>query len=77
MPEQLAFKEAWRHCGTVQLNEIPASAWAEFVDRPCDHFFARAGLARDQDGGIRGCYRLHLREDGAQAAAASHDRFEE
>src|SRR4029077_3775781 len=77
VPEQLAFEEARRHGGTVQLNQIPASAWAEFVDRASDHLLACTGLARDQDCGVRWRYRFNLREDRAQAAAASHDRFEQ
>ncbi len=77
MSEKLAFEKTCGHGRAVHLDEIPAAARAELVNRSRDDFLACPGLAGDQDGGIRGCYGLNLREDCAQTAVASHDRLQE
>src|SRR6266478_1188209 len=77
MSEQLAFEKTCRHSRAVHLDHIPAAARAELVNRSRDDLLAGPGLAGDQDGSVRGCYGLNLREDCAQTAVASHDRLQE
>ncbi len=48
MPEQLAFDEILRDGAAVQNHEGSIRPWALKVERPCDHFLARATLAGDQ-----------------------------
>src|SRR5258708_37451557 len=67
MSEEFAFEKTSRQCRAVHLDEIPAAARAELVNRPRDDFLARPGLAADQDSCIRGRYGLNLGEGGAQS----------
>jgi hypothetical protein len=77
MPEKLGFEKACRHRRTVHLDQIPASAKAELVNRSCDDFLPSPGFASDQNSGVRRHYRFHFGEDWAQTAVAANDCLEE
>ncbi len=50
--EQLAFQEGIGNGGTVHGHEGALRAYAVRVHHAREHLFARAGLAREQDGGV-------------------------
>src|SRR6267154_132972 len=77
VPEKLAFEKTGRHRRTVHFDEIPAAPRAKLVNRARDNLLARPGFAGDQDGGVCWSHGLDFCEDGAQAAAASHDCLDE
>src|SRR6266478_7398293 len=61
--EEFAFQKTGGHRRAVHLDEVPATARTELVNRSGDDFLAGSGLAADQDTGISGCDRLNFRED--------------
>jgi len=65
MPEQLALEQAGGDGGAVHLDEAALATAAQFVNRPRDEFLSRAGLARNENGRIRGGHGLN----------ASHNRL--
>jgi hypothetical protein len=77
MAEEFAFKKAGGHCGAVYFDKIATAARAKFVDGAGDDFFAGAGFAGDENGGAGGSDGFDLREDSAEASAATDDRVEE
>jgi len=71
--EHLALKETCGHGRAVHLDEIPCSAWAQFVNGSRDDFLASPSFAGDQHGGIGGCNGAHLGEDFSQTFVETHD----
>src|SRR3984957_10191160 len=77
MSEQFAFEKPSGDRRTVDLDETPVAARTEVMDRPCYDFFAGAGLAGHEGGGVGGCRDLRLGDASAQAPAAPHNRLQE
>src|SRR5688500_4554386 len=76
MAEEFALEEAGRNGGAVQFDESAVAAVAQVVERAGDQLFARAGLAVDEDGGVRGRDGLNFLQDAAQGGALAHNLAE-
>jgi len=50
--EEFAFKQRFRQRGAVQFDQGPPGAGAPFVDFLGNEFFAGAGFAENEDGGV-------------------------
>jgi hypothetical protein len=57
----------------VEFDERATLARAQVMDGAGDQFFARAGLAADQDRGLGGRDRLDVLQNRAQCGALAHD----
>ena len=73
--EQLALDQAGRNGRTVELDKGALAARTEPVNGARQQFFAGAGLALDEDGGVGGRDGFNLLEHLAQTAALAHDVF--
>src|SRR5262249_29484881 len=67
--EQLALQQPRGDGRTVQLDEGAALARAQVVQGPSDELLARAGLAENEDRGVRGGDGLDLLQDPAESGA--------
>jgi hypothetical protein len=73
MAEELALEQAFRNRRTIHADEWAAAPSAELVNQPGEHFFARTGLATDNDGGIRRGNYARLPQGTLKSLARSHD----
>src|SRR5512135_226499 len=71
--EQLAFEQALGQGAAVDADVRAGVARAEVVDGARDEFFARAGLADDQDAGARGGDLVSRPEDLGHGRAGADD----
>src|SRR5215470_18895856 len=71
--EELALEESRGNRRAVQLHERVGLPGTEIVDGTCDQLFAGAGLAVDQDRGIRRGDGFHLSQHLPQCRALADD----
>ncbi len=76
MAEQLALEQPRGDGGAVELDEGAVLAAAVVVDGAGDEFFAGAGLAQQQDGGVAWGDGLDELEDVAERGAVADDLVE-
>ena len=76
VPEELAFQEAGRNGGAVQLHKRARPPAAQVMDRAGDQLFACAGLSLNQDGRVGWCDDLDLVEHLPERGALADDLFE-
>ena len=74
--EQLAFQQAGRNGGAVELDKRPVAPRAQPVDGARQQLLAGARLSLDQHCGVGGGYRFDLLQYLAQAGALAHDVLE-
>src|SRR5262249_48954931 len=74
--EELALDQPARQRGAVDLDERPAAARAPRVDRARDQLLSAAGLAEDEDRGVRRRHQIDLLEGVRQRAALPDDLLE-
>src|SRR5262249_8921395 len=74
--EELALDEPARQRRTVDLDERPAAARAPRVDRARDQLLSSAGLAEDEDRGVRRRHQIDLLEGARQRPALPDDLLE-
>src|SRR5262249_14594023 len=74
--EQLAFHQPGRQGGAVHLDERLVLALAQGMDGPGDQLLARAGLARNEHGGIGGGDTADAVERLPGGGALAHDLLE-
>src|SRR4029077_3827551 len=76
MPEKLAFQQAGRNGGTIQLYKGSLAARTELVDGPRNQILSGAGLAKKENGHILLGNCFHLFQYSFQGDAFSDNVFE-
>ena len=71
--EELAFEQPAGNGGAVERDEGARVPRAEGVQRPCQEFFAGAGLALQEDGGIGRGHEVELRQHRLERGALPED----
>ena len=72
--EEFAFEQPAGNGGAVERDEGARVPRAEGVQRPCQEFFAGAGLALQEDGGIGRGHEVELRQHRLERGALPEDR---
>src|SRR5208337_2081242 len=75
MTEKFGFKQIFSHGTTVDRNENIVFSSAFFMDGPGHEFFAGAGLAFDEDQGIRISHAVHNGKYLFQGKGSTYDVF--
>src|SRR5262249_38911772 len=73
VPEEFAFQEVRREGGAVDRDKGARAPRAEAVQGARQEFFARAGLALEEHGGISRRHAFELREHRRQRGAVPED----
>src|ERR1700733_12120367 len=71
--KELALEQALGNRGTIQTDERSAGPLATLVDQAREQFFARPGLAVDEDGGTCGRHDACHFQAMLQSLTCSHD----
>ncbi len=74
--EELAFEEAGGDGGAIHFDEGIGGAATEAVNGAGDEFFAGAGFAEEEDGGVAGSDFADALHDGHEGGALSDDFVE-
>jgi hypothetical protein len=75
-PKSLGGQKGVWNGGAIHLDEWPLRPPRPAVDGPCDEFLPGAGLAGNEDGGIRGRDLFHAFEHPAHRARLPDDLLE-
>src|SRR5213083_1942086 len=76
VPEEFGSNEGRWDCGAVHSHESPFCAIRSLMNSPRDQFFACAGFAQKQNGGIGGRHLGHLSKHSAKRFRRTDDVLE-